>query len=211
MNVRHPRADLKAVNGGSGRAAEVTPYSADPTMCDAVGCSAEVVAAGVYVLKYRSRSGRASPGGPTGSSSGIAPATPHSRPPPLESFLAPQAERQYVISKAPMARITDNMLPIDLQTPREIAQMLARRVKALRLERGWTQQEIADRSGVALATYRRFERSGRVSLERLVKLAVILDAQSAFDALFAPPPARSLSELEQHDARPTRERGRRRK
>lgn len=86
--------------------------------------------------------------------------------------------------------------------------MLARRVKALRLERGWTQQEIADRSGIALATYRQFERSGRVSLERLLRLAVILDAQAGFDSLFTRPAARSLSELEDED-RPRRKRGRR--
>jgi transcriptional regulator with XRE-family HTH domain len=100
------------------------------------------------------------------------------------------------------------MLPIELRSPREVAQMLARRVKALRLERGWTQRELADRSGIALATYRRFERSGRISLERLLKLAVILDARAGFDKLFTLPPARSLSELEQED-RPTRKRGKR--
>ncbi len=87
--------------------------------------------------------------------------------------------------------------------------MLAHRVKARRLERGWTQQELADRSGIALATYRRFERDGPISLERLLKLAVILDAQAGFDDLFAHPPARSLSELEDAD-RPARKRGKRR-
>ena len=101
------------------------------------------------------------------------------------------------------------MLPIELQSPREVARMLAQRVKARRLEREWTQQEVADRSGIALATYRRFERTGRISLERLLKLAVILDAQSGFDELFAPPRARSLAELEEREERATRKRGRR--
>lgn len=101
------------------------------------------------------------------------------------------------------------MLPLELRTPSEIADLLASRVRALRLERGWTQQEIADRSGIALATYRRFERSGRISLERLLKLAVILDAHGSFEDLFALPPARSLSDLEDED-RPSRKRGRRR-
>lgn len=100
------------------------------------------------------------------------------------------------------------MLPLELRTPREIAHLLARRVKALRLERGWTQQEIADRSGISLATYRRFERSGRISLERLLKLAVILDAHGGFEDLFALPPARSLSDLEADD-RSSRKRGKR--
>jgi DNA-binding XRE family transcriptional regulator len=105
--------------------------------------------------------------------------------------------------------VADNMLPLDLQTPRDIARTLARRVKALRLERGWTQQETAERAGLALATYRRFERTGRISLERLLKLAVILDARGGFEHLFAPGPARTLAELEQRVERPSRKRGKR--
>lgn len=102
------------------------------------------------------------------------------------------------------------MLPVELQSPRELARNLARRVKALRLERGWTQQETAERAGVALGTFRRFERSGRISLERLLKLAVILDARSGFEHLFRPGPAGSLAELEQRVRRPARKRGKRR-
>lgn len=101
------------------------------------------------------------------------------------------------------------MLPIELQTPRDMARMLARRVKALRLDRGWTQQEIAERAGLTLATYRRFERTGRISLERLLKLAVILDARAGFDQLFIRAPARSLADLEQRAERRTRKRGQR--
>jgi transcriptional regulator with XRE-family HTH domain len=102
------------------------------------------------------------------------------------------------------------MLPVELQTPREMARMLARRVKAVRLERGWTQREIAERSGVALATYRRFERTGRISLERLLRLAVILEAHTGINELFAPARARSLAELERASDRPERKRGKRR-
>ncbi|HEX8431010.1 MAG TPA: helix-turn-helix transcriptional regulator [Longimicrobium sp.] len=91
-----------------------------------------------------------------------------------------------------------------------MALMLARRVKALRLDRGWTQQELADRSGIALPTYRQFERTGSISLERMLKLAVILDARAGFDQLFVRPPARSLAELEAATQRQTRKRGKRR-
>jgi transcriptional regulator with XRE-family HTH domain len=101
------------------------------------------------------------------------------------------------------------MLPIELQTPRDITRNLARRVKALRLERGWTQQEVAERAGLALATYRIFERSGRISLDRLLKLAIIFDARSGFEQLFAPKAIRSLAELEQRVERPSRKRGKR--
>jgi len=101
------------------------------------------------------------------------------------------------------------MLPFNLQTSHEMARTLAGRVRALRLERGWTQKEIADRAGLALATYRVFERSGRISLERLLKLAVVLDAREGLDALFTPSAATSLAELERQAVGPTRKRGRR--
>ena len=101
------------------------------------------------------------------------------------------------------------MLPLELQTPRDIARSLAGRVKTLRLERGWTQQEAAGRAGLALATYRRFERTGRISLERLLKLAVIFDARAGFEHLFAAGPARSLVELERRMEGPSRKRGKR--
>lgn len=102
------------------------------------------------------------------------------------------------------------MLPIELRSPSDVARMLARRVKALRLDFGWTQQELAERAGLTLATYRRFERTGQISLERLLKLAVILDARAGFDALFVRSPARSLADLEARSSRQTRKRGKRR-
>jgi transcriptional regulator with XRE-family HTH domain len=100
------------------------------------------------------------------------------------------------------------MLPVELKTPREIARTLSQRVRTLRLDRAWTQKEAAERAGIALATYQRFERTGRISLERLLKLAVIYDAVAGFEHLFAVAPARSLAELERLD-RPARKRGKR--
>jgi transcriptional regulator with XRE-family HTH domain len=102
------------------------------------------------------------------------------------------------------------MIPFILRTPREMALALAERVRQLRLQREWTQEELAARSGVAIATYRRFERTGEISLARLLKIAVILDAQDGFEDLFRLPPARSIAELERQWAGPTRQRGRRR-
>jgi transcriptional regulator with XRE-family HTH domain len=79
----------------------------------------------------------------------------------------------------------------------------------LRLQRGWTQQEIAERSGLTPATYRRFERTGLISLERLLRIAVVLDAQGRFAQLFALPTAQSLAELAERTQQSTRKRGRR--
>jgi len=73
---------------------------------------------------------------------------------------------------------------------------IARRARAVRVERGWSQEELARRSGVAVDTLRRFERTGKISLERLVAIAVVLGAVRPLGELFAPGPARTLRELE---------------
>ena len=54
---------------------------------------------------------------------------------------------------------------------------------------------------MAFATLKLFERTGRISLERLLRIASALDSLAEFENLFAPPPARSLDEIE---ARATR-------
>jgi HTH-type transcriptional regulator/antitoxin HipB len=100
------------------------------------------------------------------------------------------------------------MLPFELQSQKEMALTVAGRVKALRLERGWTQEEAAERAGLALATYRVFERTGRISLDRLLRLATILDARAGFEKLFEFGQVRSLAELEQRAHEPQRRRGR---
>lgn len=101
------------------------------------------------------------------------------------------------------------MLLLELRTPAEVSRLLAGRVRALRLHREWTQQELAARAGLTLATYRRFEHTGRISLERLLRIAVVLDAAGGFDQLFALPPARSIAELAERTEQPARKRGRR--
>src|SRR4051812_50069357 len=88
------------------------------------------------------------------------------------------------------------MIPPELQTPAEVVAGIAERARALRVARGWTQAELADRSGVALDTLRRFERTGKIALERLVRIAVVLGAVRPLGELFAPPPAATLADLE---------------
>lgn len=95
-----------------------------------------------------------------------------------------------------------------LTTPEQVSKTLAARVKALRLARGWKQVTLAERSGVSLASLRRFEESGRVSLQSLLDLAFALNRLDDFEALFQAPPASSIAELEAREKRPTRKRGR---
>ncbi|HVG46458.1 MAG TPA: helix-turn-helix transcriptional regulator [Longimicrobium sp.] len=102
------------------------------------------------------------------------------------------------------------MIPLELQTPVEVLAGITERARALRIARGWTQQELADRSNVALDTLRRFERTGKIALERLVRIAVVLDAVGPLGALFAPPPAATLADLERAERRRVRAPARRR-
>ena len=81
-----------------------------------------------------------------------------------------------------------------LETPEQVSQTLAARVKTLRLARGWKQATLAQRSGVSLASLRRFEESGRASLQHLLALAFALNRLDDFEALLQAPPASSIAE-----------------
>lgn len=96
---------------------------------------------------------------------------------------------------------------LSLVSPAEVARELAQRARRLRLELGWNQVELARRAGVALSTLRHFERTGQISLERLVRIASALHALKAFEALLQPAPASTLEELEGRQR--LRKRGRR--
>lgn len=100
------------------------------------------------------------------------------------------------------------MATYSLHTPERIAASLAARLRELRLARGWRQVTLAERSGVSLASLRRFERSGKVSLQNLLKLVFALGRLDDFDALLRRPRPATLAELEASETRPERKRGR---
>lgn len=89
-----------------------------------------------------------------------------------------------------------------------MGKLLAERLRALRLVKGWTRETLAKRSGVSTASLKRFENAGKASLELLLKVAYALARLDEFDKLFRAPVARSLAELERGAAKPPRQRGR---
>jgi len=101
-----------------------------------------------------------------------------------------------------------NAVKLTLIGPAEMARALAGRAKALRLLKGWTQNTLAERAGVTASSLRRFEATGKASLELVLKVAHVLARLEEFDQLFQPPPAQSIEELEQRTTRPQRKRGR---
>ena len=82
-----------------------------------------------------------------------------------------------------------------LLPPKEFLKQIALRVRALRLDNGWSQRELANRAGVSVATYQLFERTGQVSFERLYRIAIGLHRHTEFDALFLALPLRDIDEL----------------
>ncbi|MBM4394520.1 MAG: XRE family transcriptional regulator [Deltaproteobacteria bacterium] len=102
-----------------------------------------------------------------------------------------------------------NGTTIDLLTPTEIAALLARRVRALRLRENWTRATLAARAAISAASAKRFENTGAASLDLVLRVASALGRLDEFASLLAPPPARSLAEIERRSAGPDRKRGRR--
>ncbi len=72
---------------------------------------------------------------------------------------------------------------LSIKSTSEVAADLAGRVRERRLQRGWTQAEMALRAGMKTPTYVLFERTGRIALARLLKVFEVLDWLEAFDQL----------------------------
>jgi len=69
------------------------------------------------------------------------------------------------------------------KNPFDVMLMIAKRHQVLRKKAGFSQQELADRSGVSLGSIKRFERTGLISLESLLKLSHLLNRLDDFDKL----------------------------
>ena len=65
---------------------------------------------------------------------------------------------------------------------------LAVRFRAYRKKAKLTQLQLADRSGIPYGTVKRFERTGKISLESLWKLASAVGCDDQLDEIFNRPP-----------------------
>jgi transcriptional regulator with XRE-family HTH domain len=70
--------------------------------------------------------------------------------------------------------------------PYHFLQEIALRHKALRKQAGFSQSELAKRSGVSLGSLKRFELTGQISLESLLQLADVLNRLNDFDTILQP-------------------------
>lgn len=97
---------------------------------------------------------------------------------------------------------------ISLNTPSEAVAEISSLLRQRRLVANMTQQQLAERSNVSLAVLRKFERSGKISLESFIKLAFVLGvADAMLESLkIKPETVTSLDELLKETVTPKRQR-----
>ena len=102
---------------------------------------------------------------------------------------------------------------VSLLLPYEAQEQLAINLREQRLALGWTQRGLARRSGVALASIRKFEQTGVISLSSFLKLCMVFDILS--DIVKAThikePVFRSIKDVIKAQEKEERERGKKRK
>ncbi|MES2214772.1 MAG: helix-turn-helix transcriptional regulator [Pseudomonadota bacterium] len=98
----------------------------------------------------------------------------------------------------------DIMISVNMMTLQGMQKVIAGQARALRLELNLSQQTLSAKSGVSYGSLKKFEQTGQISLESLLKLAVVLGVMDDFKMLFAHTPlasALSLDELIESDKR----------
>ena len=96
------------------------------------------------------------------------------------------------------------------KTPSELCQEIAKRLTAMRLQRAWTREDLATRANINIYTLKHFERTGQISLERLIALCTVLEIRSDFERVFKPRQRVNVEDWQAPDQMTTRKRGRRR-
>ncbi len=81
------------------------------------------------------------------------------------------------------------------ETPEELDQKLAQRVRNIRKRRSVSQEKLASMSGVSYGSIKRFETSGQISLISLTKIAIALDIADELRNLFTTVPYRDIQEV----------------
>lgn len=101
------------------------------------------------------------------------------------------------------------MLDINISTPTSIIQQLKTKFKSKRLFLNLTQSGLSKRSGVSLGSLKRFESSGYISLESLLKLSLVLECLDDFQNIANPKekPIGSLDEIMEEKVNSVKKRG----
>jgi transcriptional regulator with XRE-family HTH domain len=81
----------------------------------------------------------------------------------------------------------DKISAFTQRNPVTISRQIGHRLREFRLAKGWTQEELAQRSGVATSTLKLLESKGQGSFQRLIRVAVALGVDGELRDLFSSP------------------------
>ena len=81
------------------------------------------------------------------------------------------------------------------ETPEEINKNLANRIKTMRKRKLVSQEELSKRTGVSYGSIKRFERSGKISLLSLTKIAMELNCSEEIKNLFTKISYKNIQEV----------------
>jgi transcriptional regulator with XRE-family HTH domain len=84
---------------------------------------------------------------------------------------------------------------VKVTTEQSVNTELIKRFKKRRKEYGLTQKELSLRSGVSYGSIRRFESSGDISLNSLLKISSAIDCLEDFNELFKSPIIKNLKDV----------------
>ena len=82
-----------------------------------------------------------------------------------------------------------------MKTPKELGMEIAANLKKLRRQRKLSQKALAEKAGISYGSMKRFEQTGEISLESLLKIAVVLGETAPFEAIFKPTEIKSIQEI----------------
>jgi len=74
----------------------------------------------------------------------------------------------------------------DQRSPKEVMLLLSKNIITLRKQMKMSQKELSERSGVAYASVRKFESTGIISLESLLKVCEALKRLTDFESILGP-------------------------
>jgi transcriptional regulator with XRE-family HTH domain len=75
-------------------------------------------------------------------------------------------------------------MSINVLSIRDLLALIAHQSKIRRLNLNLSQKSLSERAGVSYGVLKKFERTGKISLESLLKLSVVLDCSHQFESLF---------------------------
>ena len=88
----------------------------------------------------------------------------------------------------------NNILDL-IKTPKDVNNDIVKRMRARRKEQKLTQAELSRRADVSLGSLKRFEQTGNIAHDSLIKNAFVLGCQDDFEGLFAKPGYSSIQDV----------------